>query len=125
MRISMKRHDSPAPCDTFVHGEVEDYSIQLVPQDAGSSQSYALPQAFQFQVYPNPAHQEVTAVFEQHISSGQLRVINLMGQVLYTKTITTECGSLLLEVSGFTPGVYFMELSVPNEQPITRKWIKE
>lgn len=123
MRISMKRNESQAACDTFVHGEVEDYSIQIVTQNIEAVGVLPLP--LTVQVYPNPATTQITTSFNMPVTSGDLQLINLLGQVVKVKIITSECLNLEMDVSDLTPGIYFMQANIRGKDPVAVKWIRE
>lgn len=119
----MKRNESQAACDTFVHGEVEDYSIQIVTQNIEAVGVWPLP--LTVQVYPNPATTRITTSFNMPVTSGDLQLINLLGQVVKVKIITSECLNLEMDVSDLTPGIYFMQANIRGKDPVAVKWIKE
>lgn len=124
MRISMKRGDQQASCDSFPHGEVEDYSIQIVPQDIGSSVATSvLP--FDAIVYPNPATNEITAHFDQTVSAVSINLISLLGQVIYSGKFNEETENIKINVSSLLPGIYFMKIQTEANETVTIKWMKE
>jgi len=54
MRISMKYGAAPGPCETFTNGEVEDYTINIVPT-ASPVRNYATGN-LTLDLYPNPTN---------------------------------------------------------------------
>ena len=124
LRISMKRKQPQAACDTFPHGEVEDYSIQIVPQLIGSLPEVAEASPLGLILYPNPAVNNLTVQLSQPVSMGKLRLINLMGQVVFESDIKNKTQNFHLDVSTYSPGVYFLEVKIPGAQMLTDKWIK-
>jgi hypothetical protein len=124
LRISMKRKQPQAPCDTFPHGEVEDYSIQIIPQLIGSLPEIAEAASLGLILYPNPAVNNLTVQFSHPVSMGKVRLINLMGQVVFESDIKNKTQNFHLDVSTYSPGVYFLEVKIPGAQMLTDKWIK-
>lgn len=124
MRISMKRKQPQASCDTFLHGEVEDYSIQVVPTLIGPSPETEETPLAGFNIYPNPAASILTVRLSQKVNAGQIRLINLMGQVMYATDIGGMSQDVYLDVSSYIPGIYFLEVSIPGKQVLTQKWIR-
>jgi hypothetical protein len=59
-------------------------------------------------LYPNPARESLNIVSDQMIS--QVRLINLMGQVVYNLD-SVNSDYLTLSVSSFTKGVYIVQIS--------------
>lgn len=123
MRVSMKRGDDQSPCDTFLHGEVEDYSIQIIPLDIGESLLAATP-PLKVQLYPNPAQAVVRAHFNVPVAAGHARLINLTGQVVDDISFQDETIDLDLDVGLLAPGIYLLQVVIPGRNPETIKWIK-
>lgn len=123
LRLSMKRKQQQSSCDTFPHGEVEDYSIQIVPQSVGFSVAETR-EITNFKLFPNPAGNTITVQLNIPVTEGTIRVVNLFGQLLYEQDLNCRCEMFPLDVSGYLPGIYFMEIRIPGEQVYTAKWIK-
>lgn len=74
-----------------------------------------------FSVYPNPAGDELFVLREQKppLDETKIQVHNLLGEVLECK-VTDQNGLLAVDVSGLSPGIYFLVVD-----SITHRFIKE
>jgi hypothetical protein len=72
-------------------------------------------------IYPNPASNILTISGISNIIS--LEVHNIYGQFIYKKSITSE-NSLILQISDFKPGVYFLKMTDESRNVFTEKFIK-
>ncbi len=71
----MKRNSDQGPCDIFSHGEVEDYSVVIVPLEVaiiGNS-------SFGVNLFPNPANDHITIEFNQEVAKATIDIIDLSG----------------------------------------------
>ena len=123
MRVSMKRGDDQNPCDTFFHGEVEDYSIQIIPLEIGGAVE-VVPAPLNVQVYPNPVQDELRAHFDRQVTAGHARLINLMGQVVDEMAFQPGTTELHMKVRLLTPGIYLLQVIIPGVNTETVKWTK-
>lgn len=81
------------------------------------------------QNYPNPATTttKINIDLPETGTNLSIEVSNLVGQVVYSKdlgTVRNKQTSIVLDVSDFTPGVYFYTVKV-SEKSVTRKMIVE
>lgn len=61
-------------------------------------------------IYPNPG--SGVLFIETSLESGELELLNSMGQLVYKEMLAT--GKNKIDLSDFTPGIYFVSLSVNN-----------
>ena len=71
-------------------------------------------------LYPNPASQALNVESDEAVSGS---VINVLGQT--QMEVSIAAGNSQLDVSGLTPGVYFLTLRDSDNKSYTFKWIKE
>jgi hypothetical protein len=122
MRVSMMRHGEQTPCDTFTHGEVEDYSVIIAPQQVGlaSTEKYVA------KVFPNPASSQITVQLSDELSSSaNVEVIDLAGRILQKSMVPDHTTLINLNISNLPPGIYLVRIASADRTMITQKWIKE
>jgi hypothetical protein len=123
MRVQMKRNGFPTSCEVIPFGEVEEYSIEILPNinDGGTSNARG------FYVYPNPFTDVFTLEFEgNNASPAQVSIIDLSGKVLYTSTIEAQKGInryQLDNTANLSDGVYIIKV-VGQDISETHKIIK-
>ena len=74
--------------------------------------------AFAFSVYPNPAHGQVLVQLSKTGANTTLKLENVLGQAILTKTLTDA--QTQLDLTGYNNGVYFIEITQGE-----RKVVKE
>lgn len=69
-----------------------------------------------FKVYPNPADKQITVDFNlPTVSSGRLEISDLMGKVVFESEFSgLIADSRLLDISGYKPGIYMINLTTPE-----------
>jgi len=72
-----------------------------------------------FDVYPNPATGIVNVGLSQQ-GKYDLRLINVLGEVVYRQQETID-GKTIIDVSGFSKGIYFIEVLEESTKVIGRK----
>ncbi|WP_412464707.1 reprolysin-like metallopeptidase [Flavobacterium mekongense] len=116
MRVSMKYNASPASCETFADGEVEDYTVNITatarPEDANMA-------TLAFNVYPNPVKGDMLNIANL-VEAATYRVFNLMGQELAKGKIENNA----VYVGSLKAGVYLIEITSGNATN-TKRFIKE
>jgi hypothetical protein len=82
-------------------------------------------QAINFEVYPNPATEQVLVAFENN-STGTLNILDATGRLVYTKTCN-EVGSVLLpvDVSMLSSGSYTVQLINAEQVGVKRLLIRK
>ena len=82
-------------------------------------------QAINFEVYPNPAAEQVLVAFENN-SNGTLNILDATGRLVYTKTFN-EVGSVLLpvDVSMLSSGSYTVQLINAEQVGVKRLLIRK
>jgi len=140
MRISMRYNNFPQPCSNFSHGEVEDYTIAIIPQlvdnNGGSSNISANvgptilqsgisnpTDAQDLSLYPNPASEFFTLAWSGTEESDmvEVEVSTVQGQGVRTYKLESASSEnrATLNISDWTPGTYWVKVSTG-----TRQWIR-
>ncbi|MFK8058000.1 MAG: T9SS type A sorting domain-containing protein [Saprospiraceae bacterium] len=87
----------------------------------GSSSTSEARIAGELNIYPNPTSAQLTVNFDQLEGDSQLQVVSATGQLLHHQRLGKQ-GQELLDVSGFSAGVY--HLSVKHEAGVlTRRFV--
>ncbi len=76
------------------------------------------------QLFPNPANQQITAIFKiPNVSAVNFRVLSVTGEALQNKRVKVEAGAqqVELDISQLLPGIYFLEVT-SGEERIIRKF---
>ena len=74
-------------------------------------------------IFPNPAN-EYSVISGQFVEGDEIRITDVLGKTLFTKTFSSPTSDFRLLTSGFSPGVYFVTVSNEKER-VTKKIIKE
>ena len=62
-------------------------------------------------IYPNPTNGTTNIVFNQDIGNAEVKIINTMNKVVYSKTSENIPGnSLTIDLSNLPKGIYFISL---------------
>jgi len=86
------------------------YEIERIERSRGYHQSDNLAEENTMMLYPNPANESLHVVFEG--KSGQIRILNLLGEEVYRKIDFSNHDTILLE--GFNNGVYILQFMSDN-----------
>lgn len=115
MRVSMKFNTIPTACENFTYGQVEDYTVKVVPNLAVAD----INKNSAFNIYPNPVKDVLNI---QTSRSGEIsyQVINTAGQaVLSGKTKGQN-----IQVQSLPIGNYIIQMT-NGEETSTQKFIKK
>lgn len=63
-----------------------------------------------FRVYPNPAKEWIIVCYKTETAPSTIEINDLLGKVIYTKTIDQTEGELLIETVSLPSGTYFVKL---------------
>jgi hypothetical protein len=78
-----------------------------------------------FTLYPNPAKDELRiGMPREFLTPSQFRVFSADGRLIDSNTIQNQ-EELVINLSSFDRGVYFIEIILDNYSPITKKFIVE
>ncbi len=70
-------------------------------------------------IFPNPATDVVNVTVNANIGDYQVRVLNTMGQTVYTRTINNEF-TIQMDLSGLAAGTYMIEVSNETSTGVKR-----
>lgn len=143
LRVSMKYNASPTSCESFAHGEVEDYTVNIT---GSTARAYGLQvdngqtlrnapaigngnedvvydeiQAAKLSLYPVPATTLLNVHTEQ-FTRGTVHVFDMLGKALIQQEVNGN--AFQLNVANLPAGTYI--LSIENGEQITRrKFVKQ
>ena len=64
--------------------------------------------------YPNPVHDDLTIELPEGVGDGMIYVLDMQGQMVYTKEVSVLIGSFQLSMNQLPVGLYAVEF-VPRE----------
>ena len=136
VRVSMKYSAYSTSCETFTYGEVEDYTVNIVSTTNAKKELAAAkistdsnPESsltdILANVYPNPASHELFINFKNQSSKNmKIAIIDSKGIEKYKYTLAEEHSAYGIDISGYTPAVYFLKLEQGSNRK-TLKFVKE
>lgn len=69
-----------------------------------------------FQIYPNPASDKITLIFnENEISNRKIEIVNSLGQTVYNTNAILKNGTMIISIENYPKGLYFIKLSEGNK----------
>jgi hypothetical protein len=124
----MKDNSLPTACEMHTTGEVEDYTINIVPNTTRDSEEITNTNVetitteitkLDFKLYPNPVKGEIV-YFSDIENNTSYRIFNQMGQQVangFTDNNSVNVGTL-------TPAIYIIEVT-DGKSVGTKRFIKE
>lgn len=126
MRVSMKK-GTPAqtPCEIFARGEVEDYTVNILPSkmetEVVMNNAAVKPEII---VYPNPASNMLHVNLNNWNGMIQVSVFDITGKQIYFNK--SEAGNTYeIYVAQWMPGIYFLRVTDGAGNSAAVKWMKE
>ncbi|MEZ4885497.1 MAG: T9SS type A sorting domain-containing protein [Chitinophagales bacterium] len=84
------------------------------------------PSSFSLSLFPNPASEQVEVVYQlPNNQSGILKVYDYQGRLIDNRVLDNGYSSLILDLEGFTAGVYLYSLEVEGERLESGKLVVE
>ena len=66
-------------------------------------------------IYPNPANNSINIVTNE-FNVGELKIFNTNGQLVYKDALESiKENNLDIDITSFSPGIYFVQLTVDNQ----------
>ncbi|MFT5231919.1 MAG: bacillolysin, partial [Candidatus Azotimanducaceae bacterium] len=111
MRVSMKYNAIPTSCGDAKHGEVEDYSVNIVAGDAPLAKTSIEKLGNEkltsnLYLYPNPADNILNVSLADYINT-TYKIINLLGQQVGTGKLSESA----IDINALEAGVYILEIN--------------
>lgn len=120
MRVILKWGDEPHPCEEFIWGEVEDYTLLYNQEAEGWIPAVAVPTAPEtethrppddigWRIYPNPARDGFWIEMSRETAwSGPLYIRDLLGRLVWTQEVDLHAGwqKIAVPLHGLPAGSY-------------------
>jgi len=121
MRVSMKRGDYSTACEQFTFGEVEDYTVQILPE-ASIDRSQNGSSLRQFSVFPNPATDNINIDLGDFAGQeGLLLVYNASGRRMAEVMLAPKTPARLNISSAAWPGgPYVVQIHTNRKNPVAQ-----
>lgn len=74
-------------------------------------------------IFPNPASETVTISFNQMVSSIHVVLYNVLGENVFSETVSVQKGQSRIDVSTLPENIYYLTIS-SEEQTVVKKLIK-
>ena len=128
MRVSMKYGAPAIPCEIFMFGEVEDYSINITDEPITGTNKEFIAQELGFEnpknieIYPNPAYNNIQVHLNVPNMNVQYGIYDSSGRLVKSGNIQENNNSI--DISEFRTGLY--QLKIYDElEPHSIKFIKQ
>ncbi len=132
LRIALKYGGHATACETFNEGEVEDYTINIVPRgsamyDHSVDPDHVIEEVNLTKAYPNPVDRDlIYTVQSNHEGSGTVSVLNILGESLLFDDVHFKKGETTqaLDLNQLIPGTYVLVLTHKN-RVMQHKFVKQ
>ncbi|MCO5261148.1 MAG: S8 family serine peptidase [Crocinitomicaceae bacterium] len=104
--IGTDQTTAPAICGDFGWGEVEDYCLTIVEANTSGLETI---NTNQLKVYPNPASEIVTFMWNHSIANATIQIVDLVGKPIYSAGFNSSTHSI--DVSGYSTGTYLYQIN--------------
>lgn len=110
LRIQMKDSRKANACEEFGFGEVEDY--MLLVEKANSRKAILKDSFFTINMYPNPVNNILhLSIHELQEEEVQVMLINVLGQIVYSKSLHLQQSMQTIDCSNILAGIYSIVLA--------------
>lgn len=121
LRISTKYGAMPTACETFAEGEVEDYTINILPALPNNSLT-----TFNVNVYPNPSQGLYNIEYLNATEEGVIfEVYDITGNVIRKSLIEGNNGFIMLDITNVSNGLYFVKISLVDGTSTVKQIVKQ
>jgi hypothetical protein len=124
MRVAVSRNAFSNPCESIGFGEIEDYSVNIVPssQQTAERGEFAPTELAGFTMAPNPtSHSTLITMGDCAGKPLRIRVLSGLGQLLQDIDLGAEApAAYSLDVSDLPAGTYVVELVGADAAPQAR-----
>lgn len=120
LRVSAKYGAYASPCENFASGEVEDYTINILP--ALIPQNKPL---FEWNIYPNPTNGELNINYKNTFKGGVVvSIFSITGVNYFNSNSTGENGEIYINIENAPAGIYFIKLTQLDGSVSVKHFVK-
>ena len=125
MRVSMKYNASPASCESFSYGEVEDYTVNITEPSLSNNQ-FTINDV---KIYPNPFNNSFNISLSSNFIGHKIdvSVYDMRGRLIIQENSVFDQKEISVDnLKSISNGTYFIKIKdLENQQLITKKLIKQ
>jgi hypothetical protein len=125
MRVSMKYNASPASCESFSYGEVEDYTVNITEPSLSNNQ-FTINDV---KIYPNPFNNSFNISLSSNFIGHKIdvSVYDMRGRLIIQENSVFDQKAISVDnLKSISNGTYFIKIKdLENQQLITKKLIKQ
>jgi len=125
MRVSMKYNASPASCESFSYGEVEDYTVNITEPSLSNNQ-FTINDV---KIYPNPFNNSFNISLSSNFIGHKIEVsvYDMRGRLIIQENSVFDQKAINVDnLKSISNGTYFIKIKdLENQQLITKKLIKQ
>ena len=125
MRVSMKYNASPASCESFSYGEVEDYTVNITEPSLSNNQ-FTINDV---KIYPNPFNNSFNISLSSNFIGHKIdvSVYDMRGRLIIQENSVFDQKAISIDnLKSISNGTYFIKIkNLENQQLITKKLIKQ
>lgn len=124
LRVTMKYNESAGACETYSHGETEDYTVEIkdeinssnfIPLSGKSASNPTFDQTLA--IYPNPSTTAISLNLAPNLEGQQVTVTDISGDVLISIPFESR---MIIDVSALNMGVYIVRIETLNGPQVAR-----
>lgn len=130
LRFALKYGGHAGPCEVFGEGEVEDFTVHIVPRGSSihdTSLEAEMEDGISVQnIYPNPVLNDLITVFDSDVyERGEISVVNMLGQIVARESFESTVGRFEypLNLESLSPGSYSLLIKIGN-RVMQHKFVK-
>lgn len=120
MRVSMKKGGYATSCETFAIGEVEDYTVNILPAKQADP---LISKNAEILVYPNPAQATLFIDLSDFDNANKITCFDVNGVVVSEMIVSSEI--VQLNIDELPAGMYFLVATNNSGERISSKFIKQ
>jgi len=125
--VAMKQAAFADPCETFIFGEVEDYTV-IINENASASPRETkadLKKRKGFTLFPNPAKEAVYLNLKDYLgASAIIQIYNAQGGKVTERMVAEISDELLsFDLSKYGNGLYLVSVQVGNDERMIERLV--
>ena len=97
-------------------------SFQIIVKQDASGTGISMVSETEFNIYPNPAHNEINIETADHFLS-KVEIIDMLGKVVYSANINGD-NSLIIPVAQLENAMYLVRLTTVDNEVVYKKFSK-